>query len=91
MVELALGSSRALEEQVRQKDLLLKEANYRVKSVLQIVSSILHLPACRAPTLPMGCAILRREFLLSPQCRAPVHGPGRNPCAARHVPGRPMS
>ncbi len=36
-------ANRALEMQVEQKELLLKEANHRIKNSLQIVASILHL------------------------------------------------
>ena len=38
-------AKRALEESGRQKDLLLKEVDHRIKNSLQIVSSILHLQA----------------------------------------------
>jgi two-component sensor histidine kinase len=44
-------AKRALEAQVKQKELLLNEANHRVKNSLQIVSSILHLqlPHAKSP------------------------------------------
>ena len=42
-------AKQKLEEQVRQKEMLLREVNHRVKNSLQIVSSILHLQIPHVP------------------------------------------
>ncbi len=57
-------AKRALEESGRQKDILMKEVDHRVKNSLQIVSSLLHLqaktlPGPAASQSPLRCRVKR--------------------------------
>jgi two-component sensor histidine kinase len=51
------GIKRALEAEVAQKELLLKEVNHRIKNSLQIVSSILHLQGADAHNADVNTAL----------------------------------
>jgi light-regulated signal transduction histidine kinase (bacteriophytochrome) len=75
----------ALEVQVQQKDLLLKEINHRVKNSLQIVSSILQLqvPDAQSPEAadalagPMGVRMASRAVSNASMCRPTWLSPWR--------------
>jgi two-component sensor histidine kinase len=64
-------AKRALEVQLEQKDLLLKEMNHRVKNSLQIVSSILHLQTPQ--NTPALAADILRSAAARVQAIAAVH------------------
>jgi two-component sensor histidine kinase len=55
--DLLRGIKRALEAEVAQKELLLKEVNHRIKNSLQIVSSILHLQGANVRNAEANAAL----------------------------------
>ncbi len=64
-------AKRALEAELKQKELLLKEVNHRVKNSLQIVSSILHLQVPHATSMEAADAL--RNAAARVQAIAAVH------------------